>query len=166
MLDFVRGLHGDETELGVGVKTLASAARGVTPLKAEEEFFNLFIGVGQGELLPFASYYLTGFLNEKPLALLRADMAKLGIARAAEIKEPEDHIASLFEMMAGMITGAFGQPVELPRQQEFFARHVGSWAPRFFEDLEAARSAALYMPVGMIGRVFMGIECQAFEMAA
>ena len=165
-LDLVRGLKGDETELGAGVKALAAAARGVTPAKAEEEYFDLFIGVGQGELLPFGSYYLTGFLNEKPLARLRGDMAALGIARAAGMKDPEDHIASLCEIMAGMITGAFGAPVGLDEQQQFFARHVGSWAPRFFEDLEAARAAALYMPVGTIGRVFMAIESQAFEMAA
>ncbi|MFQ5773290.1 MAG: molecular chaperone [Kiloniellaceae bacterium] len=165
-LAFVRGLRGDETELGRGVQALAAAARGATPGTAEEEYFDLFIGVGQGELLPFASYYLTGFLNEKPLARLRGDMAELGITRADEVKEPEDHIASLCEMMAGMITGAFGAPVDLARQQQFFDRHVGCWAPRFFEDLEAARSAALYMPVGTIGRRFMAIETQAFEMAA
>lgn len=165
-LDLVRGLKGDETDLGVGVKALAAAARGVTTAMAEEEYFNLFIGVGQGELLPYGSYYLAGFLNEKPLARLRGDMAALGIARATGVKEPEDHIASLCEMMAGMITGAFGAPVGLAEQQQFFVRHIGSWAPRFFEDLEAARSAALYMPVGTIGRVFMAIENQAFEMAA
>lgn len=165
-LDVLRGLGGDDSELGKGIRALAAAARGVTPTAAEEEFFNLFIGVGQGELLPYGSYYLTGFLNEKPLARLRGDMAELGIARAENVKEPEDHIASLCEMMAGMITGAFGAPVELARQRTFFDRHIGCWAPRFFEDLEAARTAALYMPVGTIGKVFMGIEAQAFEMAA
>ncbi len=165
-LKFMRGLQGDETTLGKGVKALAAAARGATPAQAEQEFFDLFVGVGQGELLPYGSYYLTGFLNEKPLAVLRADMAALGIARLSQVKEPEDHIASLCEIMAGMIEGAFGEPVDLARQQEFFGRHIGSWAPRFFEDLEAARSAALFMPVGTIGKVFMAIENQAFEMAA
>lgn len=165
-LQFMRGLRGDETTLGQGVKALAAAARGATAAQAEQEFFDLFIGVGRGELLPYASYYLTGFLNEKPLAALRADMAMLGIARISQVKEPEDHIASLCEMMAGMITGAFGDPVDLARQQEFFARHIGNWAPRFFEDLEAAKSAALFMPVGTIGKEFMAIESQAFEMAA
>ncbi len=93
-------------------------------------------------------------------------MAALGVSRIGRVKEPEDHIASLCEIMAGMITGAFGEPVDLVRQQAFFARHIGSWAPRFFEDLEAARSAALFMPVGTIGKMFMAIENQAFEMAA
>ena len=165
-LQLMRGLKGDETTLGKGVRALAAATRGASSAQAEREYFDLFIGVGQGELLPYGSYYLTGFLNEKPLAVLRADMAELGIARISQVKEPEDHIASLCEMMAGMITGAFGEPVELERQQEFFARHIGAWAPRFFEDLEQARSAALYMPVGTIGKEFMAIESQAFEMAA
>ncbi len=132
----------------------------------EEEYFNLFIGVGQGELLPFGSYYLTGFLNEKPLAALRVDMDELGIGRVEGVKEPEDHIASLCEMMAGMITGAFGEPVSLDRQRAFFDKHIGCWAPRFFEDLQAAESAAFYMPIGSIGSVFMTVESQAFEMAA
>jgi len=165
-LRLVAGLQGDDSELGGAVRALAGAARGAEPGAVTEEYFNLFIGVGQGELLPYGSYYLTGFLNEKPLARLRGDMAELGIARREGVKEPEDHIASLCEMMAGMITGAFGAPLDLARQQEFFARHIGCWAPRFFEDLEAAPSAALYMPVGTIGRLFMAIESQAFEMAA
>lgn len=166
VLALLRGLKGDETELGRGIDALSTAARATDKVAVQDEYFALFIGVGQGELLPYASYYLSGFLNEKPLARLRQDMAALGIARAGDVKEPEDHIASLCEMMAGMITGAFGEPVDLAEQQRFFTRHIGCWAPRFFEDLEAARAAALYMPVGTIGRVFMAIESQAFEMAA
>ncbi len=165
-LEVARGLVGDDSDLGKGVKTLAAAAKGTAVEAVDEEFFDLFVGVGRGELLPYASYYLTGFLNEKPLAVLRQDMDELGIARAEDIKEPEDHVASLCEMMAGMITGAFGAPVELGRQRAFFDKHIGCWAPRFFEDLQAARSAAFYMPVGMIGGVFMAVESQAFEMAA
>jgi TorA maturation chaperone TorD len=161
-----RALVGDDTDLGKGVKALAAAARATTVEAVDEEFFDLFIGVGQGELLPYTSYYLTGFLNEKPLAVLRQDMAELGIGRLEDVKEPEDHIASLCEMMAGMITGAFGAPVDLDRQRAFFDRHIGCWAPRFFEDLQAARSAVFYMPVGMIGSVFMSVESQAFRMAA
>jgi TorA maturation chaperone TorD len=165
-LEVARALVGDDTDLGKGVKTLAAAARAATVEAVDEEYFDLFIGVGQGELLPYTSYYLTGFLNEKPLAVLRQDMAELGIGRLEDVKEPEDHIASLCEMMAGMITGAFGAPVDLDRQRAFFDRHIGCWAPRFFEDLQAARSALFYMPVGMIGSVFMSVESQAFRMAA
>lgn len=165
-LAMVRGLSGDESELGQGIKALAAAARGTSAEAAKQEYFDLFIGLGQGELLPYASYYLTGFLNEKPLARLRGDMARLHIARAEEVSEPEDHIAALCEMMAGLIAGNFGEPVSLDEQRRFFDTHIGCWAPRFFEDLQAAQSAVLYMPVGAIGRLFMQIESQAFEMAA
>ena len=166
VLSLVRGLKGDDSDLGRSIRTLAAAARATTRAAVEQEYFNLFIGLGKGELLPFGSYYLSGFLNEKPLARLRDDMAELGIARSGEVKEPEDHIASLCEMMSGLITGAFGAPVDLGRQRRFFDTHIASWAPRFFEDLQAAESAAFYMPVGAIGSVFMAIESQAFEMAA
>ncbi|MHA1599481.1 MAG: TorD/DmsD family molecular chaperone, partial [Alphaproteobacteria bacterium] len=115
LLTTVRGLTGDDSELGRSIQTLATAARAATPESLREEYFNLFVGVGRGEMLPFESYYLTGFLNEKPLARLRGDMDELGIARADNMKEPEDHIASLCEMMAGLITGAFGEPVDLQR---------------------------------------------------
>lgn len=165
-LEMAGGLTGDTSDIGQGIASLAAAARGTTPEAADVEYFNLFVGVGKGELLPYGSYYLSGFLNEKPLARLRGDMAELGIARIEGIHEPEDHIASLCEMMAGMITGAFGAPVDLAAQRQFFDKHIGSWAPRFFENLQAAESATFYMPVGMIGSVFMSIESQAFEMAA
>jgi TorA maturation chaperone TorD len=156
----------DAGELERTLTALARAAKATTPAEVEQEYFDLFVGVGQGELVPYGSYYLTGFLHEKPLAKLRGDMARLGIARADDVKEPEDGIASEMEMMGGLIAGTFGEPADLPTQKEFFERHVAVWAPRFFEDLEAAKAARFYMPVGALGRLFMAIEAQAFEMAA
>src|SRR3546814_14918156 len=93
-------------------------------------------------------------------------MARLRIARTDDVKEPEDHIAALCEMMAGLITGSFGAPADLAEQRHFFDTHIGCWAPRFFEDLQAAQSAVLYMPVGTIGRLFLAVEAEAFDMAA
>ncbi len=159
-------LNGDESELGQAMSTLAATARAVRREAVDDEFHRLFIGVGRGELLPYGSYYIAGFPNEKPLANLRIDMAQLGIGRADDVPETEDHIASLCEMMAGLITGAFGAPVDLAAQQRFFDAHIAPWAHRFFEELEAADSAAFYMPVGTIGKLFMRIETQAFQMAA
>lgn len=159
-------LEGDETELGQAVQTLAQVARRSEPKEIEKEYFDLFIGVGQAELLPYASYYLTGFLHDRPLARLRGEMAELGIARQEGVSEPEDHIASLCEMMAGLIGGAFGEPADLATQQRFYDTHIGSWAPRFFEDLQASPSARFFMPVGTIGSLFLTIESQGFEMAA
>ncbi len=166
VLAMVGAMEGDETELGQGLSALAAVARHTTAEAAGDEFQDLFIGVGAGELTPYGSYYLTGFTYEKPLGKLRIEMGRLGIARTDAVPEPEDHIASLCEMMSGLITGAYGAPTELAKQQEFFAVHLGSWAPKFFQDLEAAKSAALYMPVGTIGRLFMAVESQAFAMAA
>lgn len=165
-LQALGALDGDETGMGQAVAKLAEAAAETTPETLEREYQNLFIGVTHGELTPFASYYLTGFLQEKPLADLRAEMASLGIARAEASHEPEDHIASLLEIMHGLITGAFGDPADLATQRHFFDTHIGSWATRLFADLEAAKNARFYVPVGVIGRLFMEIENRAFRMAA
>lgn len=166
LLQIVRGLEGDETPFGQALSTLAKTARATTEDSVGDEFFLLFIGVGKSELLPYGSYYITGFLNEWPVAKLIDDMRALGIARADDSSEPEDHIAALSETMAGLITGDFGPPAELTAQRKFFDTHIGNWAPNFFTDLEAAKSAAFYMPVGSIGRLFMEIEAEGFRMTA
>ena len=165
-LQRVATLGGGDGDLGRAIAALATTARASTPETIDQEFQDLFIGLGRGELLPYGSYYMSGFLNEKPLANLRIDMDALSIARADDVAETEDHIAALCDMMAGLITGAFGAPADLATQQRFFDTHIAPWAPRFFEDLEAATAAAFYMPVGTIGREFMRIEAQAFQMAA
>lgn len=165
-LAVVAGLEGDESALGQAVDALAAAARDTSPAQADDEFHDLFVGTGRGELVPYASYYLTGFLHEKPLARLRQDMARRGIERAKDTHEPEDQIASVCEIMAGLIEGRFGAPASLAEQADFFDRHVGSWAPQFFADLENAKAASLYRPVGTLGRLFIEIETTAFKMAA
>nr|WP_216366831.1 molecular chaperone TorD family protein [Halovulum dunhuangense] len=166
VLDRCAGLEGDATPLGEAVQALARIASSTSPRAAEREFNGLFIGLGRGEVLPYASYYMTGFLNEKPLSVLRNDMARLGITRAPNVFEPEDNIASLFEMMAGLILGRFGDPASLSAQRDFFNRHVGPWAEHMFSDLEGAKSSVFYAAVGRIGRTFVGIEKEAFRMMA
>lgn len=160
------GLGGDDSDLGQAIQGLARVARVTKPEAAEREYTQLFIGLGRGELLPYASYYLTGFLNEKPLAQLRGDMAARGITRAPNVFEPEDNIASLMEMMAGMIVGRFGAPASLSDQKTFWNKHIGPWAGHFFSDLEAAKSSVLYASVGAAGRVFMDIEKEGFRLSA
>ena len=156
----------DDTEMGRALAALAEAARDAMPGSVDDEFHDLFIGVGESELTPYTSYYLTGFVYEKPLAKLRLAMAELGISQGDDVAEPEDHIASLCEIMCGLITGAFGEPADLARQQAIFDEHIAPWAERFFEDLETASSANFYKSVGTIGKLFIRIESQAFEMAA
>ncbi|WP_306112649.1 MULTISPECIES: molecular chaperone [unclassified Roseovarius] len=159
-------LAGDDSALGTAIKALARIASLSKPKTVESEFNALFIGLGRGELLPYASYYLTGFLNEKPLATLRRDMAVRGMTRAENVYEPEDNIASLMEMMGGMIRGRFGAPASLDDQKTFFAKHIGPWAGHFYTDLEAAQNSVLYASVGAVGRVFMEIEAEGFRMSA
>ena len=165
ILEKAAALTGDDTEIGRGVRALATIAAASNPTMAREEFEALFIGLGRGELMPYASYYMTGFLNEKPLALLRGDMRRLGIARAENVYEPEDNIASLCEMMAGLIRGRFYTRAGLDQQKQFFNAHLAPWAKHFFTDLEGAKGSVLYAPVGAIGRAFVEIETEAFRMA-
>lgn len=152
----------DGTALGEALGALGEAARATEVEAVEREFHDLFIGLGRGELLPYASYYLTGFLHERPLAKLRGDLAALGVERADGVAEPEDHIATLCEVMAGLIDGSLGESADQGRR--FFERHLGPWAERFFADLEQAEAARFYRAVGRLGRTFIGIETEAFAL--
>jgi TorA maturation chaperone TorD len=162
-LDQLVALESGEGTLSSTIGTLSQIAKSMNPGSVEREFNVLFIGVGRGEVLPYASYYLTGFLHEKPLADLRAKMRSLGMQRKQGISEPEDHLGALCEMMAGMITGAFGQPMPLQTQKEFFNAHIAPWASHCFSDLEKAENALLYAPVGSLGRLFVEIEQESFR---
>ena len=162
LLRRIAQLRGDETPLGRAHAALAEAAGSTSAEAIAREYFDLFIGTGRGELLPYGSYYLTGFLNERPLARLRADLEALGIERTAETAEPEDHAAILCEIMAGLIGGEFRAPLD--RQLQFQEKHLAPWIGRFFTDLEAAKAAVFYRPVGTIGRLFFDIETQAFAL--
>ena len=163
-LQLVAEISGSDTPLGNALEALANRADDADPKKVEREYHDLFVGLGRGELMPYGSFYLTGFLHEKPLAKLRGDLAELGIARADSVREPEDHIACLCETMQALITGALGEPVPLARQRRFFEAHVAPWAGHFFSDLENARNADFFEPVGAAGRLFLEIEAQAFRM--
>jgi TorA maturation chaperone TorD len=157
-------LQVNASPIGMAHAALAHAAAETDATRAGREFFDLFIGLGRGELLPYGSYYLTGFLHERPLARLRQDLDALGIARVEGNPEPEDHVAILCEIMAGLVTGAFGTPPDAERQM--FEKHLKPWIGRFFADLEMAESARFYRAVGALGRVFIEIEIEAFALPA
>ncbi len=164
-LQEIAGLSGDRSPIGAEINALADCARSMSAKTVSEEYDGLFIGLGRGELVPYGSYYLTGFLNEKPLAHLRADMRRLGIRRRNDVKEPEDHIGSLMEMMAGLIVGSYGLPATTQTQKAFFDANISSWAGYFFRDLSTADLSRFYRPVGVIGQTFCEIERTAFTMA-
>jgi TorA maturation chaperone TorD len=155
-------LGGDASPLGLAHAALGEAAARADIAKVEREYFNLFIGLGRGELLPYGSYYLTGFLNERPLARLRDDLAAFGIERVEGNYEPEDHAATLCEIMAAFAGGRFPAPEGAERK--LFEKHMAPWIGRFFADLERAEAGDFYRQVGTLGRVFMDIEQEAFAL--
>lgn len=161
MLGRLARLRGDASLLGVAHAALGEAAAATDVNRAGREYFDLFVGVGRGDLLPYGSYYLTGFLHERPLARLRGDLKRLGIERAKPDCEPEDHAATLCEIM-GAITGG---KLDLPpgTDREIFEKHLAPWIGRFFTDLENS-SAAFYSRVGALGRTFVEIEMEAFAL--
>jgi TorA maturation chaperone TorD len=153
-------LRGDGSPLGSAHAALGQAATRVDAAQASREYFNLFVGVGRGELLPYASFYLTGSLHAHPLARLRDSLRAVGIERADWLKEPEDHAGVLLEIMAKLATGEIAAPAGTDR--EIFQRYLAPWIGGFFKDLEHAKSADFYARVGIVGRVYMAIEMEAF----
>ena len=155
-------LRGDATPIGLAHVALGEAASGADAERVGREFFELFIGLGRGEVLPYASYYLTGFLHDRPLARLRDDLAALGIERAEGNAEPEDHAAILCEIMAGVTGGRF--PALEGTDRKLFEKHLAPWIGRFFADLERAEHADFYRRVGALGRLFVQVEMEAFAL--
>jgi TorA maturation chaperone TorD len=158
-------LSGDDTPLGQAYQSLARTAAATDSKEVLSEFFELFVGVGRGELLPYASFYQTGFLNERPLATLRADLAALGVTRAAGLHDPEDHIAFIFEVMANLVDGTLPAQGELD-ERAVFDRHLAPWAAQFFDDLAIAPSARFYRPLAEVGRLWIDIEARAVALGA
>ena len=157
-------LRADASPLGLAHAALAEAAERTTAEKVEREYFDLFIGLGRGELMPYGSYYLTGFMLERPLARLRDDLAKIGIDLAEGIVEPEDHAGILCEIMSGLASQRLPAPSGSDRI--IFDKHLAPWIGRFFNDLENAVAADFYKRVGTLGRVYVNIEAEAFDLPA
>lgn len=141
-------------ELALAMHLLGLAGQSSSAQQLDDEYHALFIGLGRGELVPYGSWYLTGFLMEKPLAVLRSDLQALGYERQDGTHEPEDHAAALCEVMALLI----GEGRPLAVQQQFFEAHLGTWLERFFMDLSMARHAVFYRAVGRFGRAFIELE--------
>ena len=157
-------LESDDSPIGKSIKTLSKLASSLDLPTIRDEYVRIFIGVGRGEILPFASYYLTGFLKDKPLAKLRNDMKEIGIELDENVKEPEDHVASLFDMMSGLILGKFNKKFSIGEQKDFFNKHLNPWVDLLMRDIESSKIAVFYSPVGTIGREFIEIERSSFSM--
>ena len=150
----------DLDDLGQAMAALAVAGEGLDPGALEQEYNDLFIGLGRGEVVPYGSWYLTGFLMEQPLSELRDDLRKLGFERNEAVKEPEDHAAAIFEVFSVMISDAHS----LAQQLQFFNKHMRPWLERFFGDLGKARSADFYRRVAQFGEAFIRLESAYLSM--
>ena len=153
----------DATPMASIWQSIQALAKTADAEQIESEYFNLFIGLGRGELVPYASFYIHGFLMEKVLASLRDDLRKLGFELQEGVSEPEDHVAALCETM-GMIISESG--LDFEEQSAFFERYIASWMGGFFTDLLEAESAEFYRPVAKLGQQFLEIESQYLSMPA
>ena len=149
-----------DSRFGQAWRSLRGAALDATPEGLDDEYHALFIGLGRGELVPYASWYMTGFMMDKPLAVLRADLARLGFERSERVSETEDHACALLEVMAMVIA----ERQELASQRRFFSRHLEPWMESFFRDLREATSASFYRAVGELGMRFMEFEREYLAM--
>jgi len=162
LLGRISALRGDASPMGLAHVALADAARRTDEQAAAREFFALFAGLGKSALLPYASHYLSNTLYGRPLALLRDTLLGLGLEKAPERAEPEDHAGFICEIMAGLTGGAI--VAQANTERTFFEEHVSRWMGRFFADLERAGSAGFYAAVGTVGRTFIDIEVKAFAL--
>lgn len=144
---------------------LVEACRSAQADAVREEYESLFIGVGKPDVMLYGSYYLSGFLMEKPLAALRTDLAQLGLERDASVPETEDHIAMLCEVMRYLIASNDIAQASLSSQQAFFAEHMQPWLARLCDAIDAHPSAHFYRAVNALARAFFEVEMQAFDMA-
>ena len=164
LLSRLATLRGDASPIGVVHAALGEAAGRMSQENVAREYFSLFAGLGGGSLLPYASRYLTGAAYGRPLARLRETLQHLGIEKAPEQSEPEDHAAILCEIMAGLVSGGIAAPAGADRV--FFEEHLAPWIRRFFVDLEHAEAADFYARVGRLGRIFVDVETEAFALSS
>lgn len=152
----------EDAALAPAWRALRDAARDTDAEALDDEYHALFIGLGRGELLPFASWYLNGALLDRPLAAVRGDLARLGIGRREDVAEPEDHAGAILEAMGLMAGEGFAQE----EQRAFFERHVAGWMPSLMADLDAAPGSRFYRAVAALGTAFLDLESRYLQSEA
>jgi len=163
LLSALADLRSDTSPIGLAHSALARAAQQANGDSVAREYFALFAGLKDAALLPY-SHYLTGTLYGRPLARIRDTLQRLGVEKAPERIEPEDHAGFLCEVMAGLVGGNISAPDGTDRV--FFEGHLASWIGRFFVDLETTKFAGFYRSVGRLGRAFIDVEAHAFALLA
>jgi TorA maturation chaperone TorD len=150
----------EDDALLLSMSTLSMSSKLISPESIEDEYHQLFIGLGKGEVVPYGSWYLTGFLMEKPLSDLRHDLSILGFERNENVCEPEDHAAALCEVFSLLIS----EGNTLDQQYQFYKTHMEPWIGLFLNDLIEAKSAVYYKSVGRFGSAFIAFESEYFSM--
>jgi TorA maturation chaperone TorD len=145
-------------------QALVAAMRNTTATDSAREYDALFGGVGKPEVFLYGSYYLSGFLNEKPLALLRDELQRLGLARDETRAETEDHVAYLFEVMRYLIAGDDVAVCNLEQQRLFFRAHLQPWVPQLCDAIDAQPRAHTWRAVAEMTRQFVAVETQGFDL--
>ena len=145
-------------------QALVAAMRSTTSAEAAAEYDALFGGVGKSEIFLYGSYYLSGYLNERPLALLRAELQRLGLARDETRAETEDHIAYLFEVMRYLIAGDDVALCNLEQQRRFFRTQLQPWVAQLCDAIDAHPRAKTWRAVADMTRQFVAVEAQAFDL--
>ena len=161
LLEFLANIELESTsenEMSLAWSKVKTAASNSNSEQLEDEYFAVFLGVGCGEILPYGSWFISGSLMDKPLALLRQDLKQLGYERDDNVAEPEDHVAALLEVMGDLILSA-----PQFRQLAFYQRHMESWIIRFCDDLSKAPSAAFYQSIAQLAKAFFELEAREFE---
>lgn len=154
LIEFLADLQSEanETPMAKAWQSLSAAARAVERPDLEQEYQQLFIGIGRGEVVPFASWHLTGSLMEKPLAEIRFHLSQIGLEREEAVKEPEDHISALCETMAYLIETRDAV------QKAFFNRHIATWYNKLVDQMNQAEHAQFYRAVAELLGAFLTLE--------
>jgi TorA maturation chaperone TorD len=143
---------------------LVATARRLDRDAIRREFDALFQGIGKPEIFLYASFYLSGKLNEKPLVDLRHSLRALGLERAEGLGETEDHVASLCEVMRFLIAGEDVGTSNLAAQRRFFDAHLRPWVETLCDAIEANPVADFYRAVARFSRDFFAVEAEGFDL--
>jgi TorA maturation chaperone TorD len=147
-------------------RAFVGTARDMTDGDIAGEYDALFAGVGKPDVYLYESHYLAGFLNERPLARLRTDLAALGLGAHETMPETEDHIAYVCEVMRYLIAGEDVEVANLTKQRDFFTVHVQPWALQMCDAVAAHGRARFYSALAEFSRAFFSVEAQGFDMLA
>jgi len=156
LLDRIEDQQESDTEMAHAWRMIKEAGGRADAALLDDEYHQLFIGLGRGELVPYGSWYQAGSVMARPLARLRSDLALLGIQRRSDVRETEDHAAALCETMA--LICSHPAEIGLETQKAVFSDHLAGWMDRFFKDMQQASAARFYRAVGKLGEAFLALE--------